>query len=77
MLPEYLNSSPSTREVYIHSYRLGDYVDIIVDSAQHKGMPFHWYHGRTGRVFNVNPRSIGVEIRKTVGNRYIVIIIIR
>ncbi len=33
-------------------------------------MPFKFYHGRTGRVFNVNPRAIGVELLKRVGTRY-------
>jgi large subunit ribosomal protein L21e len=32
-------------------------------------MPFKYYHGRTGKVFNVNPRSIGVIVNKLVGNR--------
>jgi large subunit ribosomal protein L21e len=32
-------------------------------------MPFKYYHGRTGRVFNVNPRAVGVEILKRVGNK--------
>ena len=35
-------------------------------------MPHHFYHGRTGRIFNINPRSIGVEMEKTVRNRKIV-----
>jgi large subunit ribosomal protein L21e len=34
-------------------------------------MPFKFYHGRTGRVFNVNPRSIGVIVNKLIGNRII------
>lgn len=51
-------------------YRIGDYVDIVVDGSQHKGMPYKLYHGRTGRVFNVNPRSIGVRLFKVVGNHY-------
>jgi large subunit ribosomal protein L21e len=51
---------------YLKEYRLGDYVDIIVDGAIHKGMPHHLYHGRTGKVFNVNPRSVGVVIEKQV-----------
>ena len=34
-------------------------------------MPFRYYHGRTGKVFNVNPRSIGVVVNKLVGNRII------
>ena len=35
-------------------------------------MPHHFYHGRTGRVFNVNPRSLGVTMLKTVRNRKMV-----
>src|SRR5689334_14102381 len=53
------------------SYRIGDYVDILVDGAIHKGMPYSFYHGRTGRVFNVNPRSVGVIVNKQVRNRII------
>jgi large subunit ribosomal protein L21e len=53
------------------AYRIGDYVDIIVDGAIHKGMPYSFYHGRTGRVFNVNPRAIGVIVNKQVRNRII------
>jgi large subunit ribosomal protein L21e len=34
-------------------------------------MPYKYYHGRTGRVFNVNPRSIGVVVNKQVRNRII------
>jgi len=55
----------------LQAYRKGDLVDIIVDGAIHKGMPHHFYHGRTGRVFNVNPRSIGVIVTKQVRNRII------
>ena len=54
---------------YLNSHRLGDYVDIIVNSSQQSGMPHHFYHGRTGRIFNVNPRSLGVCMEKTVRNR--------
>ena len=52
-------------------YKAGDLVDIIVDGAIHKGMPHKFYHGRTGKVFNINPRSIGVIITKQVRNRII------
>jgi large subunit ribosomal protein L21e len=34
-------------------------------------MPFKFYHGRTGRVFNVAKRSLGVEVTKQVRNRVI------
>jgi len=53
------------------TYKIGDIVDVVVDGAIHKGMPYKYYHGRTGRVFNVNPRSIGVIVNKQVRNRII------
>ncbi|EEA06250.1 60S ribosomal protein L21, putative [Cryptosporidium muris RN66] len=56
---------------YLSSVRVGDYVDIVVDSSIHKGMPYHFYHGRTGIVYNVTPRAVGVIINKVVGNRKI------
>ena len=51
------------------TYRKGEYVDIKVDGSQHKGMPYKIYHGKTGKVFNVNPNSIGVIVNKEVRNR--------
>lgn len=54
---------------YLTSFKRGDYVDIKVDSSQHKGMPHHFYHGRTGRIFNVTKSSVGVECTKTVNTR--------
>jgi large subunit ribosomal protein L21e len=53
------------------NYRVGDHVDIIVDGAIHKGMPYKYYHGRTGKVFNINQRAIGVIVNKQVRNRII------
>ena len=54
---------------YMTTFKRGDYVDIVVDGSVQKGMPFHFYHGRSGVVFNVNRSSIGVEMNKVVGNR--------
>ncbi|KAL1823086.1 hypothetical protein ACET3Z_009864 [Daucus carota] len=56
---------------YLRTYHIGDYVDIKVNGAIHKGMPHKFYHGRTGQVWNVTKRAIGVEINKQVGNRII------
>ncbi|XP_050382472.1 60S ribosomal protein L21-1 [Argentina anserina] len=56
---------------YLKTYRIGDFVDVKVNGAIHKGMPHKFYHGRTGRVWNVTKRAIGVEINKQVGNRII------
>ena len=53
------------------SYRIGDYVDIVVDGAIHKGMPHNLYHGKTGRVFNVNQRSVGIVVNKQHRQRII------
>jgi ribosomal protein L21E len=31
-----------------------------------QGMPYKWYHGKTGIVWNVTKRAIGVEVQKAV-----------
>lgn len=36
-----------------------------------QGMPHKFYHGKTGRVWNVTKRAIGVEMMKQVNGRYI------
>jgi large subunit ribosomal protein L21e len=54
---------------YLRPYKVGDYVDIVVNGTFHKGMPYKLYHGRTGVVFNVSRRALGVEINKEVRNR--------
>ncbi|EGR27886.1 hypothetical protein IMG5_187300 [Ichthyophthirius multifiliis] len=56
---------------YLTTYKIGEYVDILVDGSAHKGMPYKLYHGRTGRVFNVNPRSVGVIVHRKWNGRYI------
>merc|ERR1712188_309758 len=56
---------------YLTNYKLGDYVDIKANSAIQKGMPHKFYHGRTGRVFNVTPHAVGVIVNKVVGGRII------
>ncbi len=53
------------------NFHVGDFADIIVDGAKHKGMPHKYYHGRTGRVYDVSKRAIGVIINKKVRNRCI------
>jgi large subunit ribosomal protein L21e len=54
---------------YLVNYKVGDLVDIAANSAIHKGMPHKFYHGRTGRVFNVSKRALGIIVNKTLGNR--------
>lgn len=36
-----------------------------------QGMPHKFYHGKTGRVWNVTKRAVGVELLKQVNGRYI------
>lgn len=58
-------------QTYLRTYRLGDIVDVVGDGAQQKGLPHKYYHGRTGRVWNVGKRSVGVVINKRVRTRII------
>lgn len=48
------------------SHKIGDYVDIKVNGSPGEGMPHELYHGRTGRVWKVTKRAIGVEINDQV-----------
>lgn len=56
---------------YLQTYKRGDLVDIVVNPAIHKGMPYKYYHGRTGRIFNVDPRSVTVIIGRRFGNKIV------
>ena len=53
----------------METFRVGDHVDIIIDAADQKGMPAKYYHGKSGKVFNVNRHAVGVIVNKKVGNR--------
>jgi len=50
---------------YLQGYHVGDLVDISVNGNIHKGLPYKYYQGKTGRIWNVTPRSVGVEIGKS------------
>eukprot|EP01006_Ploeotia_vitrea_P035606 TRINITY_DN65905_c11_g8_i1.p2 TRINITY_DN65905_c11_g8~~TRINITY_DN65905_c11_g8_i1.p2 ORF type:complete len:176 (+),score=114.32 TRINITY_DN65905_c11_g8_i1:49-528(+) len=56
---------------FLQTYRLGDIVDVVGDGAVQKGMPHKFYHGKTGIVWNVTQRAVGVMLNKMVGNRII------
>merc|ERR1711907_377903 len=62
---------PEHLSTYLVNYKVGDYVDVIANPGIHKGMPFKYYHGKTGRVFNVTRRAVGVVVNKQLGNRII------
>jgi len=53
------------------NFHVNDFVDIIIDGSKHKGMPHKYYYGRTGKVFDVCKRSVGVIINKKVRNRFL------
>ena len=57
---------------YLMNIKVGDYVDIFANPSIHKGMPYKHYHGRTGKVWNVNKRAVGVEINKVHREKQIV-----
>merc|ERR1711918_108493 len=56
---------------YFVNYKMGDYVDVIADGSIHKGMPHKFYHGKTGKVFNVTAHAVGVIVNKHVNGRII------
>eukprot|EP00088_Acartia_fossae_P034995 TRINITY_DN359_c0_g2_i1.p1 TRINITY_DN359_c0_g2~~TRINITY_DN359_c0_g2_i1.p1 ORF type:complete len:162 (+),score=40.49 TRINITY_DN359_c0_g2_i1:29-514(+) len=51
---------------YLKTYKRGDIVDVKGCGAFQKGMPHKSYHGKTGRVFNVSKRAVGVVVNKRV-----------
>jgi len=57
---------------FLRTYKVGDTVDIVCNAAQQKGMPYKFYHGRTGTVFNITRRGIGVEVNKVHRQRQLV-----
>jgi len=65
------NHGLPSMKTYLTTYRVGDFVDIKVNGAIHKGMPYRYYHGRTGRVWNVTKAAIGVLVNKQLKGRII------
>ncbi|CAF4914170.1 unnamed protein product, partial [Rotaria sp. Silwood1] len=56
---------------YMKIYKRGDIVDIKGNGAVQKGMPHRFYHGKTGRVFNVTRHAVGIIVNKRVRHRII------
>ena len=56
---------------YLMTLKVGDYVDIFCNPSIHKGMPYKYYHGRTGIVFNLTKSSVGIRVNKFVNGRII------
>jgi large subunit ribosomal protein L21e len=56
---------------YLRTFKVGEIVDIAGNGAVQKGLPHKFYHGKTGVIWNVTPRAVGVQVNKLVGNRII------
>jgi len=56
---------------YLRTFKLGQRVDVVGTGYQQKGMPHKQYHGKTGVIWNITPRAVGVELNKRVRNRII------
>jgi large subunit ribosomal protein L21e len=56
---------------HLKIYRVGDIVDIKADPSIQSGMPYKCYHGKTGRIWNITPRAVGIYLNKMVGHRYV------
>jgi len=57
--------------IYLQQYKVGDIVDVVCNGAVQKGMPYKYYHGKTGVIYNVAKSAVGVILHKPVGNRYL------
>lgn len=61
-------------EKYLIDFEVGEKVDIITDSGQHKfGMPHRRFHGKTGSVIGKRGRCYEVEVG--IGNAKKMIIV--
>ena len=56
----------------LHNYKIGDFVTVLCNSSVQHGLPYKHFHGKVGRVWNVNPHAIGVMLNKKVNNRIVV-----
>ena len=54
---------PSVSNV-LKTFKIGQYVDVFADPSVRAGMPHKYYHGRTGVVWNITPRGVGVIVNK-------------
>merc|ERR1712216_206252 len=49
---------------YLTTFKAGDYVNVVGDPAIQKSLPHKVYHGKTGVVWNVTRRAVGVIVNK-------------
>lgn len=58
-------------KVVLATFKVGDIVDIKGTGDVQKGMPHKAYHGKTGIVYNVTKRAVGVVVNKRIKNRIV------
>nr|AAX48853.1 L21 [Suberites domuncula] len=66
---EYKKNGVQHLSTYMKVYKVGDIVDVKGNGAFHKGMPYKFYHGKTGKVYNVTKRAVGVIVNKPLRNK--------
>jgi large subunit ribosomal protein L21e len=50
----------------VRTYKKGDYVDFKLNGPVYEGMQPEFYQGRTGRVWKVTKRAMGIQINEQV-----------
>lgn len=55
-------SSRLTVNKLLQEFKKGDYVQIVIDSSVHKGMPFRRFQGLSGKVSAIRGKSFEVEL---------------
>ena len=59
---------------FLVKYKIGDKVDIIVDSAEHKrGMPHKRFHGKTGEIIGIRGRCFEVKFKDINKEKMIIV----
>ncbi|MEN2497885.1 MAG: 60S ribosomal protein L21A [Marteilia pararefringens] len=53
----------------LKKYKKGDIVNIKGNGACQKGLPYIYYHGKTGTVVGVGNKTVQVALKKHVQNR--------
>jgi len=56
---------------YLRCYKKKQFVDIKGNGAFQRGMPHKSYHGKTGKVYNVSNKALGLLVNKRVRGRII------
>ena len=57
---------------YIRTFKIGEHVDIIANSSIQRGLPYKFYHGKTGKIFSITKSSAGIKVEKRVWNKKII-----